>query len=84
MEKYGLIKSEWGSRLGQSVKLYYLIAQNIGIRVDQDGIKIKFTKKDKAENIVFSGKKNRRAQSLIIRPIGSTEFFDPLQKDQLI
>lgn len=49
MEKCGLVTGSWGSRLGQNVKLYSLVTNNVSIALKQNGLQIALGK----------GKKNR-------------------------
>lgn len=44
MEKQGLVKGSWGTRLGQNVKLYSLVAHNISVTLEQHGLQIAFSK----------------------------------------
>src|SRR6185503_18757919 len=47
MEKHGLVKGSWGSRLGQNVKLYSLVTHDISVTLRQDGLQIAFGKEMK-------------------------------------
>ncbi len=40
MEKCGLVKGSWGSRLGQNVKLYSLVTNSISVTLKHNGLKI--------------------------------------------
>lgn len=44
MERHGLIKGSWGSRLGQNVKLYSLTTHDISIKLGQDGLQVRYRK----------------------------------------
>src|SRR5574341_56752 len=48
MEKHGLVKGSWGSRLGQNVKLYSLVTHDISVTLKQEGLQIAFGKDKKA------------------------------------
>ncbi|MGI0036997.1 MAG: hypothetical protein ACRD99_01405, partial [Nitrososphaera sp.] len=47
MEKHGLVKGSWGSRLGQNVKLYSLVTHEISVTLKLDGLQIAFGKEKK-------------------------------------
>lgn len=49
MEKHGLVKGSWGSRLGQNVKLYSLTTHDISIKLGQDGLQVRYKKGKKTE-----------------------------------
>ena len=42
MQKSGLVKSAWGSRLGKNVKLYSLTTSTIGISIQHNGMQIEY------------------------------------------
>lgn len=44
MERHGLVKGSWGSRLGQNVKLYSLTAHDISVKLGQDGLQVRYSK----------------------------------------
>lgn len=44
MERHGLVKGSWGSRLGQNVKLYSLTAHDISVKLGQDGLQVRYNK----------------------------------------
>ena len=44
MEKHGLVKGSWGTRLGHNVKLYSLVAHDISVSLRQNGLQIAFPK----------------------------------------
>jgi ATP/maltotriose-dependent transcriptional regulator MalT len=45
MQKSGLLRSDWGNRLGKNVKLYSLTANAIDIDIQREGIKIQYKKR---------------------------------------
>jgi ATP/maltotriose-dependent transcriptional regulator MalT len=44
METAGLVRSEWGTRLGKNVKLYHLTTDAISISFRQDGLEVELNK----------------------------------------
>ena len=45
MQKSGLLRSNWGNRLGKNVKLYSLTANAIDIDIQREGMKIQYKKR---------------------------------------
>lgn len=45
MQKSGLLRSDWGNRLGKNVKLYSLTANAIDIDIQREGIRIQYKKR---------------------------------------
>jgi ATP/maltotriose-dependent transcriptional regulator MalT/DNA-binding PadR family transcriptional regulator len=73
MEKLGLVKSTWGSRLGQNVKLYSLTTHDIGVKVSQEGLEVQLKKEGDS--------RTRKQGQKMIEPVDS-EFFIPLDGQQ--
>lgn len=65
MQKSGIVKSAWGSRLGKNVKLYTLVASGFGVKIQQDGIKIAYGR-HKEDKDISTG---RRRTSMIEQTI---------------
>lgn len=49
MERLHLVKGSWGSRLGQNVKLYSLVSNNISVSLKQNGLQVTLGDKKKNE-----------------------------------
>jgi DNA-binding PadR family transcriptional regulator len=45
MQKSGLLRSDWGNRLGKNVKLYSLTANAIDIDIQREGMRIQYKKR---------------------------------------
>jgi tetratricopeptide (TPR) repeat protein len=54
MENAGLVRSEWGTRLGKNVKLYNLTTEAISISFRQDGLEVQLNKGLNRERITQS------------------------------
>jgi tetratricopeptide (TPR) repeat protein/DNA-binding transcriptional ArsR family regulator len=54
MENAGLVRSEWGTRLGKNVKLYNLTTEAISISFHQDGLEVQLNKGLNRERITHS------------------------------
>jgi ATP/maltotriose-dependent transcriptional regulator MalT len=51
MEKHGLVKGSWGSRLGQNVKLYSLVTHDISVSLRQQGLQISLSKEKRKKPV---------------------------------
>jgi ATP/maltotriose-dependent transcriptional regulator MalT len=51
MEKHGLVKGSWGTRLGENVKLYSLVTHDISVSLRQQGLQISFSKEKRKKPV---------------------------------
>ncbi|WP_337861746.1 AAA family ATPase [Nitrososphaera sp.] len=57
MERHGLVKGSWGTRLGQNVKLYSLTTHDISVKLARDGLQVRYSGKGRAEGRKVSAAK---------------------------
>lgn len=82
MEKHGLVKGSWGKRLGQNVKLYSLVSNNILVALKQNGLQITLGKKSGTnhECTITIEEEQQSAEEFPI--VGRTDEFELLRKSE--
>jgi ATP/maltotriose-dependent transcriptional regulator MalT len=65
MQKSGLLRSDWGNRLGKNVKLYSLTANAIDINIQREGMRVQYKKRS-------TGRKTGTKVHLTREPVDST------------